>query len=416
MHRPLTALAVCALLIRAGTLSAQEPAKPAVTLHPIAAADYPGGRAVIEYSLTQPADLIDIDVLDGKGTAVVGWSGGAKYRRSEDAADRLVLSEPLAKPGVQSITWDLRAGGYFAPGPEGAPPRYSPGPLVPPGRYTVRISALGQTVSGALTLVPSPAIDPDRQAALETEFDLAMQVRGSASAAGRAVVRARAMRAQVNATLKGSNDVDLLRSGQALTALIDRLLGAGGDPYAPAAGLIAIHGGLAALLKEREGGGLPAAAGADRYRALGNALRNHILLLDSLQWGSYPRFAGAGAPMRPEAAIGMVTPVFDAKGVDFDPWLRAFVASIKRAWIIPYSARSAQGVVGVSFVLHNSGLVTDISVSSPDRLAVLNESARRAIFGASVAEPLPPAYPDESCPFTVTFYFNVRPPAAPARK
>ena len=57
----------------------------------------------------------------------------------------------------------------------------------------------------------------------------------------------------------------------------------------------------------------------------------------------------------------------------------------------------------------------DIVVASPSDVAIFNDSARKAIFGASLAEPLPAAFPLESCPFTVTFYFNERPPAAPAR-
>ena len=91
------------------------------------------------------------------------------------------------------------------------------------------------------------------------------------------------------------------------------------------------------------------------------------------------------------------------------------MASVNRAWTIPRSAGAMKGRVVVTFVVHKSGSVTDIVVATPSDVAIFNDSARKAIFGASLAEPLPSAFPTATCPFTVTFYFNERPPAPPAK-
>lgn len=91
------------------------------------------------------------------------------------------------------------------------------------------------------------------------------------------------------------------------------------------------------------------------------------------------------------------------------------MAAVNRSWTIPKTVAGIQGRVVVTFVVHKSGSVTDIVVATPSDVAIFNDSARRAIFGASLTEPLPAGFPPETCPFTVTFYFNERPPAGVPR-
>ena len=100
---------------------------------------------------------------------------------------------------------------------------------------------------------------------------------------------------------------------------------------------------------------------------------------------------------------------FDRKGVDFDPWLRRFVATVRRNWFVPQSASDLHGSVGVTFVVHRNGTITDVVVSKPSDAESLNRSARNAIEGATSVEPLPAQFPDESATFTVTFLFNETP-------
>ncbi len=404
MHRPLS-FAACVLLT-ASAASAQAPAAPGLTLRPPANAAYPSGPAAIEYSLDRPADVVEIDVIDAKDAVVVGWSGGAKYRQAAEAADRLLLSEALTRPGRQTVTWDLHASGYFAALAEGVPPRYSPGPLVPPGHYVVRITALGQTSKQPLEVVSSLPLAATREEDLRAQFDLAMQIRGSASAASRAIRRGRALEARVNAHLKGTSDAATIESGHALLRRLDEILGMPGEAVSASAGVVALYNGLALLETQVEVAGRPTEARLDRYRVLGSALQARILSLNSLISGSYARFERGDTTPPVPAAFGATTVKFDSKGVDFGPWVRTFIGTVNRSWTIPKEMASTKGRVVVTFVVHKSGSVTDILVATPSDFAAFNDSARKAIYAASLAPPLPDSFPAETCPMTVTFYFN----------
>ena len=101
---------------------------------------------------------------------------------------------------------------------------------------------------------------------------------------------------------------------------------------------------------------------------------------------------------------------FDSKGVDFGPWLRRFVAQIRRNWFIPYAAMTMKGHVVVTFYVHRDGRITEVSVSKPSAVAAFTNSAQGAIVSSNPTNPLPPEYPDPSAFFTVTFYFNETPP------
>jgi len=101
---------------------------------------------------------------------------------------------------------------------------------------------------------------------------------------------------------------------------------------------------------------------------------------------------------------------FDTKGVEFGPWIRRFVAQIRRNWFIPYSVLSNRGHVVLTFNVHRNGSLTDLSVLQPSAIASFNQSASNALRLSNPTQPLPTEYPDETVFFTVTFYFNEIPP------
>ncbi len=101
---------------------------------------------------------------------------------------------------------------------------------------------------------------------------------------------------------------------------------------------------------------------------------------------------------------------FDTKGVDFGPWLRRFVAQIRRNWFVPYAAMSMHGHVVLTFVVHRDGSITDLQILKPSTIDAFTNSAYSAIKSSNPTMPLPPEYPDDQCFFTVTFYFNETPP------
>ena len=101
---------------------------------------------------------------------------------------------------------------------------------------------------------------------------------------------------------------------------------------------------------------------------------------------------------------------FDTKGVEFGPWIRRFVAQIRRNWFIPYSVLSNRGHVVLTFHVHRDGALTDLAVLQPSLIESFNQSASNALKLSNPTQPLPVEYPDDTVLFTVTFYFNEAPP------
>ena len=101
---------------------------------------------------------------------------------------------------------------------------------------------------------------------------------------------------------------------------------------------------------------------------------------------------------------------FDTKGVEFGPWLRRFVAQVRRNWFIPQAAMIMSGHVVLQFNIHKDGRITDIRVAQPSNIDAFNRAAYGAIASSNPTEPLPPEYPSPQALFTVTFYYNEQPP------
>ena len=100
---------------------------------------------------------------------------------------------------------------------------------------------------------------------------------------------------------------------------------------------------------------------------------------------------------------------FDSKGVEFGPWLRRFVAQVKRNWFVPYAAMSLKGHVVITFNVHKDGRITDLQVLRPSDVAAFNNAAMNALATSNPTMALPPEYPSDKAFFTVTFYYNESP-------
>jgi TonB family protein len=112
-----------------------------------------------------------------------------------------------------------------------------------------------------------------------------------------------------------------------------------------------------------------------------------------------------GAGGEPQADIQ-----FDSRGVEFGPWLRRFIAQVKRNWLIPMAAMTMKGHVVVTFTVHKDGSITEIDVPGPCPVQAFNRAAQGALIASNPTQPLPAEYPVERCPFTITFYYNETPP------
>jgi TonB family protein len=131
---------------------------------------------------------------------------------------------------------------------------------------------------------------------------------------------------------------------------------------------------------------------------LGSALRN---LQRYVQEQSFDNEHGSGD------AEGLIQ--FDSKGVDFGPWLRRFVAQVKRNWFVPQAAMIMKGHVVITFNIHRNGAITDIEVKQPSSVESFNHAAVNALMGSNPTQPLPPEYPSDTAFFTVTFLYNEDP-------
>ena len=133
--------------------------------------------------------------------------------------------------------------------------------------------------------------------------------------------------------------------------------------------------------------------------SLGDALRN---LQRYTQAEAFENQSGGGGQFGPEIQ-------FDTKGVEFGPWIRRFVAQVKRNWFIPYAAMSMKGHVVITFNVHKDGSLTDITVVGPCPIEAFNNAAFGALAASNPTQPLPPEYPSERAFFTVTFFYNETP-------
>jgi TonB family protein len=134
--------------------------------------------------------------------------------------------------------------------------------------------------------------------------------------------------------------------------------------------------------------------------SLGDALRN---LQRYTQNETFDNPGGGGGQFGPEIQ-------FDTKGVEFGPWIRRFIAQVKRNWIIPYAAMSMKGHVVMQFNVHKDGSISDLVVAGPSGVEAFNNSAFGALSSSNPTQPLPPEYPSEKAFFTVTFFYNETPP------
>jgi len=135
--------------------------------------------------------------------------------------------------------------------------------------------------------------------------------------------------------------------------------------------------------------------------ALGQALRN---LEKYVQQEAFNNPDGGTSPFGPYIQ-------FDSKGVEFGPWIRRFVAQIKRNWLIPEAAMMMKGHVVITFNVHKDGRISDISIKQPSGIDAFDRAAANALQWSSPTTALPPEYPSPTAFFTVTFYYNEQPPS-----
>ena len=182
----------------------------------------PPAGAVIDYYLPpSPKGAVTMEIDDAKGNAVRHLSSQASKTEEQppEWPDEVAPTNTLPeKAGMNRFVWDIRyddptqiPGAFY----EGLAPQ---GPVVLPGKYTVKLTYGGKTQTAVLTLLRDPRVKgPDT--GLDRKFALWMEVYRDLDADHRAVNDIRSTKNAIAAALKkAKNDAALAAAGNALAA------------------------------------------------------------------------------------------------------------------------------------------------------------------------------------------------------
>ena len=145
--------------------------------------DYPPPAAIIDYYLPEGIETpIRLEILDASGALVNAYEsepgeGDTDIEIIEDmqlSQSRVVVNENLsAEAGTNRFRWDMT---HFGAWDEDEDDRYTGGPLVRPGNYTIRLTAGGTTVGQVLTIVVDPRVTAQGTSLEDIDEQVAMQL------------------------------------------------------------------------------------------------------------------------------------------------------------------------------------------------------------------------------------------------
>lgn len=146
--------------------------------------------AVVDYYMKEPGMKVLVEILDAEGRHV-----------------RTLYEGTAESEGMHRLSWNLRyAGATVFPNIilEGGNPRR--GPWAPPARYLARLVVDSKEQTQGFNVEKDPRLTDVTDADLKAQFDLAVQIRDSESAANEGVILIRKLRAQVEDRLSRTND------------------------------------------------------------------------------------------------------------------------------------------------------------------------------------------------------------------
>jgi hypothetical protein len=196
----------------------------AVHLFEPAAATRSVSRGVaIDYYLRSATDKLTLELLDASGR-VIRTMTEPPPQDTEPMPDGITESSraPIpglpARPGVNRFVWDLRS----------APLRDFPGlimyqtdtrgPMMPPGRYQVRLTANGRSLTQQIVVKKDTRLKDVADADLAEQFQFATEIGAAFSRTSDMIVRIRRIKAQIAARLDDVRDPAVRAAGDKLTA------------------------------------------------------------------------------------------------------------------------------------------------------------------------------------------------------
>src|ERR1051325_2465717 len=179
------------------------------------AGDTPPPGAIIDYYFkTAPKEEVTLDILDSSGKRVRHLSSKEKNETAQppEWPDRVERVKTIpANEGMNRFAWDLRyddpiqipGAFYSGNGPKG--------PLALPGDYQVKLTVAGKSQTAPLHLVIDPRTK-GAEAALQKQFELAVQVNDRNSQLHQAVNEIRELRSQIDALHKRFGDEERVKA------------------------------------------------------------------------------------------------------------------------------------------------------------------------------------------------------------
>ena len=168
-------------------------------------------NVTFDYYLNKDAGEVKIEFLDAQGTVLRTFSGVPKPEAAAGAAaaedNPFGFTPPRVSTskGINRFTWDMRyEGATVFPGMIMWAAQPQRGPAAPTGRYTIRITANGETRTRDFTVGLDPRLKSAGiiEADLLEQFKLSLRVRDKVSEANQAVIDIRNIRDQVNQRLQ----------------------------------------------------------------------------------------------------------------------------------------------------------------------------------------------------------------------
>ncbi|MEO7361799.1 MAG: glycosyl hydrolase, partial [Gemmatimonadaceae bacterium] len=182
-----------------------------------------GMPVAITYNLKTAPKRLEMSILDSAGGVMRSFMADTNPPGTAPAAvaggRRGGAAAPLPKTlGFNRYTWDLRT----------APIESFPGmilwgagtngPVVPQGKYTVRMVVDGKTLNAPLVVKRNPMIPDVTDADLRAQYAFGKKVRDKATEANMAVIQIRRVKAQLDDRLKkAADDAALKSAGATLT-------------------------------------------------------------------------------------------------------------------------------------------------------------------------------------------------------
>ncbi len=187
----------------------------------------PASGAVVYYSVTgKPQGEAKLEFLDEKGTVIREFSSKVAEKRAAEAPASSAEEEEFAprssgstrvptEAGLNKFVWDLRypdatqfPGMILWAGTVR-------GPLVVPGKYTVRLTVDGKSQSQTFLVQKDPRLTTTQQEYL-SQLELELQIRDKLSKTNQAVLDIRDVRRQINDLAARTNNALVVERAKAL--------------------------------------------------------------------------------------------------------------------------------------------------------------------------------------------------------